>query len=59
MAWASRECEKERGSSERKRARLWEGEERNSAKFIERGRGNEEMVGRFLRRPSMAFTELE
>jgi hypothetical protein len=49
----------ESGSSGRERARLWEGEERNSAKFIERGRGNEEMAGWFLRRSSMAFTKLE
>jgi hypothetical protein len=48
----------ERGSSGRERAWLSMAA-RNSAKFIERGRGNEEMAGRFLRRSSMAFTELE
>jgi hypothetical protein len=47
MAWASKECEKERESSKRKRARLWKEEERNSAIFIEREGGNEEMPGRF------------
>jgi hypothetical protein len=47
---------RERESSERKKARLWEGEERSSAIFIERGRGEEEMAGVM---PLMAFKELE
>jgi hypothetical protein len=46
----------ERGSSGRERARLWEGEERSSTIFIERGRGEEEMAGVM---PLMAFKELE
>jgi hypothetical protein len=43
--WASKKCEKERGSSGRKRARLWEEEERSSAIFIERGEGMGESPG--------------
>jgi hypothetical protein len=58
MAWASKECEKERQSSKRKRARLWEEEERNSAIFIERE--GKRRDGRLVsRRSLMAFMELE
>jgi hypothetical protein len=45
-------------SSGRKRARLWEREERSSAIFIKRERGEEEMAG-VINRPSMAFMELD
>jgi hypothetical protein len=52
------ESERDGASSGRKRARLWEREERSSAIFIKRGRGEEEMAD-VINRPSMAFMELE
>jgi hypothetical protein len=48
---------RKRESSERKRARLWEGEERSSAIFIERGRGEEEMADHGFKAPLMASVQ--
>jgi hypothetical protein len=50
------ESTRERGRARvEKGVRLWEGEERSSAIFIERGRGEEEMVGHGFKAPWMAF----
>jgi hypothetical protein len=57
VQWASKKCEKERGSSGRKRARLW-GEKRGARlpRFIEEREGSEGSAGEGERWPVFMVT---